>query len=103
MNARFSSAAGAVCLSLAAIGGGMTAMMPVLGADAPAAAVPAAKPAQGTPAAPSGDAAARHAKRTACLKEARTKKLLGAEKTSFLKTCIAVAPSQRPSASASPP
>jgi hypothetical protein len=36
----------------------------------------------------SGDAAARHAKRTACLKEAKAKKLLGAAKTSFIKTCI---------------
>jgi hypothetical protein len=44
-------------------------------------------------AAASGDAAAKHAKRTACLKDAKTKKLVGAEKTSFLKSCIA-APSQ---------
>jgi hypothetical protein len=38
---------------------------------------------------PLGDAAAKHAKRTACLKDAKTKKLVGAEKTSFLKSCIA--------------
>jgi len=36
-----------------------------------------------------GDAAAKHAKRTACLKNAKTKKLVGAEKTAFLKDCIA--------------
>jgi hypothetical protein len=36
-----------------------------------------------------GDAAAKHAKRTACLKEAKDKKLVGADKTSFLKGCIA--------------
>ncbi|HLZ99984.1 MAG TPA: hypothetical protein VKP66_18750 [Steroidobacteraceae bacterium] len=35
------------------------------------------------------DAAARHAKRTACIKQARTKKLVGAEKNSFIKDCIA--------------
>lgn len=34
------------------------------------------------------DAAAKHVKRTACLKEAKTKKLIGAEKTAFLKSCI---------------
>ena len=35
------------------------------------------------------DAAARHAKRTACLKQAKAKKLVGAEKNSFIKDCIA--------------
>jgi hypothetical protein len=55
---------------------------------------PAATPSPAAPAvASSGDAAAKHAKRTACLKDAKTKKLVGAEKTSFLKSCIA-APSQ---------
>jgi hypothetical protein len=44
-------------------------------------------------AAASGDAAAKHTKRTACLKDAKTNKLVGAQKTSFLKNCIA-APSQ---------
>jgi hypothetical protein len=34
------------------------------------------------------DAAARHAKRTACLKEAKTKKLLGAERTAYVKNCV---------------
>jgi hypothetical protein len=48
---------------------------------APAAAVP-------SPAPVAGDAAARHVKRTACLKEAKTKKLIGAQKTAFLKSCI---------------
>ncbi len=37
---------------------------------------------------PDGDAAARHAKRTACLKEAKTRKLVGAQKTAFLKSCF---------------
>jgi hypothetical protein len=35
------------------------------------------------------DAAERHIKRTACLRQAREKKLLGADKTAFLKSCIA--------------
>jgi hypothetical protein len=34
------------------------------------------------------DAAAKHAKRTACLQESKTRKLVGADKTAFLKTCI---------------
>lgn len=75
----FSTVAAAVCLSLSAVAGGFAAAPP-----APGAAVSA------TPAASaSSDAAAKHAKRTACLKDAKTKKLVGAEKTSFLKTCIA--------------
>jgi hypothetical protein len=40
-------------------------------------------------AASSNDAAARHARRTACLQKAKTKKLIGADKTQFLKTCNA--------------
>jgi hypothetical protein len=35
-----------------------------------------------------GDAAAKHAKRTACLKNAKAKKLVGAQKTAFVKDCI---------------
>jgi hypothetical protein len=34
------------------------------------------------------EAAARHAKRTACIKQARAKKLVGAQKTAFIKGCI---------------
>jgi hypothetical protein len=50
-----------------------------------------------------GDAAAKHAKRTDCLKETKARKLLGAEKTAFLKDCIG-APSEAISASRiSPP
>jgi hypothetical protein len=52
----------------------------------PAAAVPA--PAVSTDA-PASDAAARHAKRTACLKQAKAKKLVGADKNSFIKDCVA--------------
>jgi psiF repeat len=83
---RFSTVAAAVCLSLSAAAAGIDAAAPALLADAPA----AASATSGTPAAaPPSDAAARHAKRTACLKDARAKKLLGADKTAFLKSCIA--------------
>ena len=53
------------------------------------AAAPAAQPASAPTAAASGDAAAKHAKRTACLKDAKAKKLVGADKTTFLKDCMA--------------
>ena len=54
------------------------------------AAAPAVVPAPATaPITSSGDAAAKHAKRTACLKDAKVKKLVGAAKTEFVKSCIA--------------
>ncbi|HEV7610860.1 MAG TPA: PsiF family protein [Steroidobacteraceae bacterium] len=81
MSARFSSLPAAICLALAAIAGGFAATR-----SEPARAPPSASAAA---AAPSADAAAKHAKRTVCLKEAKAKKLLGAEKTAFLKTCMA--------------
>jgi len=49
----------------------------------------AAPPSAPPPDAPASDAAARHAKRTACLKQAKSKKLVGAEKNSFIKDCAA--------------
>jgi hypothetical protein len=59
----------------------------------PPAAVP--PPAAATPPTPAGstssadnDAAARHARRTACIKQARAKKLVGAQKTAYIKGCI---------------
>jgi hypothetical protein len=54
------------------------------------AAPPAAAPA-GTPAATAADndAAAKHAKRTACRKNAKAKKLVGDQKTTFIKDCVA--------------
>lgn len=103
---RFSTVAAAVCLCLLAMAGAFTAAPPAPRADIPGAAAPgattpgAAAPATAAPPAaktapapssapPSGDAAAKHAKRTACLKDAKTKKLVGADKTAFLKSCIA--------------
>lgn len=78
---RYSSVAAAVFLSLGVAAATATA------ADTSSAAAASAPPSPA--AAGSGDAAAKHAKRTACLKTAKNKKLLGADKTSFLKTCIA--------------
>jgi hypothetical protein len=54
----------------------------------PATVPPAAAPADAGGA--SADAAAAlHTKRTACLKQAKVKKLVGAQKTAFIKDCVA--------------
>ncbi len=93
---RLAFAASALCLG--ALGLGLLAL-----ADQPvtpqpsAAASTAPAAASSTPGSPAPvaaapavavDAAARHVRRTACLKEAKARKLIGAEKTAFLKTCI---------------
>jgi hypothetical protein len=71
-------AASAVCLCLF-----MLAIQPATSdTSAPAT---AATP---TAVAAASEAAAKHAKRTACLKETKTRKLVGADKTMFLKNCI---------------
>jgi hypothetical protein len=99
---RLAYAAGVLCLSALSLGILALAAPPATpqsAAPAPSAASPAAPasaapssaaPAATTPVSASvaGDAAARHVKRTACLKEAKAKKLVGADKTAFLKTCI---------------
>ena len=102
---RFPTMAAAVCLGLYSVAGGHAAAPLTQVADTPATPAPttpapatpaptapapaAAKPSATPAAAPSGDAAAKHAKRTACLKEAKARKLVGADKTSFLQGCIA--------------
>ena len=48
---------------------------------------PAAAPAANASAA-DNEAAARHAKRTACITQARAKKLVGAQKTAYIKGCV---------------
>jgi hypothetical protein len=64
--------------------------------SAPGASAPAKQPAPPAtpPAAPAAiadnDAAARHAKRTACLKDAREKKLVGAQRTAYVKQCVGI-------------
>ena len=87
----FSTVATAVCLSVFAAVAGFTAAPSAQAAGAPPAISAAAKPSTMTPAATAAsDAAAKkHAKRTACLKDAKSKKLIGADKALFLKSCIA--------------
>jgi hypothetical protein len=59
--------------------------------EPPAPATPPA-PTRPTPAATASnadnEAAARHAKRTACINQARAKKLVGAQKSAYIKGCI---------------
>ena len=76
-----------VCLLLLAVG----SVASIAGAQSePAAPAVAARPPAGaTATSADNDAAAKHAKRTACLKEARAKKLVGAQKTAYIKDCTA--------------
>jgi psiF repeat len=89
---RLAFAASALCLSALSLGILALAAQPVTPqSTAPASSAPAPDAPAATPpvsASVAGDAAARHVKRTACLKEAKAKKLVGADKTAFLKTCI---------------
>jgi hypothetical protein len=85
---RLTIVAAGLCLALLQTAAGFAATPPTPPAAAPV--VNAAAPATGTPAGEpaAGDAAAKHAKRTACLKDAKTKKLVGAEKNAYVMNCI---------------
>jgi hypothetical protein len=52
-------------------------------------------PAQTAPSdnAPVSDAAEKHVKRTACVKDAKAKKLVGAQRNAYIKSCVASPPS----------
>ena len=80
----------ALLIALSAIAGELSwaaSAPPATVPPTPAAATPAPAPAGGTSSA-DNEAAARHAKRTACINQARAKKLVGAQKTAYLKSCI---------------
>jgi hypothetical protein len=61
-----------------------------LTAGAPAA-PPKPPPAPSSPSAADNEAAAKHAKRTLCLKQAKSKKLVGAQRTEYIKDCMGTA------------
>jgi hypothetical protein len=83
---RPASAASALCLGALTLSLVSQAGQPVTPqTTATATTAPVATP---SPVPVAGDAAAKHVKRTACLKDAKTKKLIGADKTAFLKSCI---------------
>ena len=73
----------ALLIALSALAGSWASEPPAT-APPPAAATPATA---GTANA-DNEAAARHAKRTACINQARAKKLVGAQKTAYIKGCI---------------
>ena len=75
-------------LTAAALGVFLTSLVAFAAASTtPPNPVPTSAPVPETAAA--SDAAARHAKRTACIKEAKIKKLVGPDKNSYIKDCIA--------------
>ncbi len=76
---RLAVTAALLCLGLLA-----WAMQPAMSQST----VPAA-PVADTASAGQSDAPEKHAKRTACLKQAKLKKLVGAQKTAYLKDCRA--------------
>ena len=88
-------AATTACLFLSCLAGSLAgtpaapAGDPVTGTSAPAPAAPAAAAITAAGTSADGDAAAKHAKRTACLKNAKAQKLVGAKKTAFVKDCVA--------------
>jgi hypothetical protein len=88
---RLALAATALCLSFLVL----AALPATPQAAAPAATAPSTQVAN--------EAAARHAKRTHCLKEAKTRKLLGADKTAFLKSGIDAPPEAVSANRISPP
>jgi hypothetical protein len=89
-------AAGALCLTLSVGAIEATSSQTVAPPPAAPAATPASAPAATPAAAAAADeAAAKHAKRTACLADAKAKKLLGAEKAAYLKSCIDAPPVAR--------
>lgn len=83
---RFLLPAAAFLLALSALAGWGRASGASSGAAPPSAAAPA-KPA-GAGSSADNEAAAKHAKRTACINQARARKLVGAQKTAFIKSCI---------------
>jgi hypothetical protein len=89
--------ASALCLSILVF----AAQQATSETPAPSVATPSATTAPASTTA--GDAAAKHAKRTACLKETKARKLLGAEKTAFLKDCISAPPEAISASRISPP
>jgi len=84
----------ALLIALSALAGGRSRAatapappVPPSTAHAPAPATAANASATNASAA-DNEAAARHAKRTACITQARAKKLVGAQKTAYIKGCI---------------
>ena len=81
------------CLALASVMGGWLIAATAGGSPAktpaPASPPPTAAPRPAAPASSiDNDAPARHARRTACLKDAKSKKLVGAQRNAYVKDCV---------------
>jgi hypothetical protein len=74
------------------------------GALEPAASQPMDQPSKEVDSSLSGqsDAAEKHARRTACLKDAKSKKLVGVQKTAYVKDCMGANGPSQSTASTSP-
>lgn len=81
------------CLALASVMGGWLIAATAGGspakAPAPASPAPTAAPRPAAPASSiDNDAPARHARRTACLKDAKNKRLVGARRDAYVRNCV---------------
>jgi len=85
---RVALGASALLLGLSVVVITATPSQTITPSTAPATAQNAAPAATPAALAAADDAAAKHAKRTACLTEAKARKLVGTEKNAFLKGCI---------------
>jgi len=84
-----------VCLLLAVLASRFAAALADSPSPPPTAPAAAPAPHAAAPVTPkdgtgtsADEAAAKHAKRTACLKSAKEKKLVGAQKSAFVKDCV---------------
>jgi hypothetical protein len=101
---RLAFTASALCLSILVFAAQQaTPQTPAPSTNTPASTTTPASTAASASTAAASDAAAKHTKRTACLKEARARKLLSAEKTAFLKGCIGAPPEAISASRISPP
>jgi hypothetical protein len=80
------------CLALASVMGGWLIAATAGGSPAKTPAPASPSTAAPRPAAPASsidnDAPARHARRTACLRDAKSKKLVGAQRNAYVKDCV---------------
>jgi len=72
---------------IAATAGGSPAKIPAPASPPPTTA-PRPTPAPAAGSSIDNDAPARHARRTACLKDAKSKKLVGAQRDAYVKDCV---------------
>jgi hypothetical protein len=75
------------CLALASVIGGRQIAVAV-GPNPAKTPAPAAQPPTAAGSSIDNDAPARHARRTACLKAAKTKRLVGAQRDAYVKNCV---------------